>query len=90
LSNCIPSTNSRVVCGRLALLDGDDAVAADALDGIGQHVPMVGSLLAEMAPDLRDLLLAGDLARDALELGDGRLDGLLDARGGRPSGGRPR
>ena len=64
----------------LAFLDGDHAVAADPLDGVGQHVADLRVVIRGDGTDLGDLLLLGDRARElARQLGDGRLDGLLDA-----------
>ena len=62
----------------LALLDGDDAVLADLVDGLGDDRAdlRVGG---RDGGDLGDLLLGVDLLGDVLDGGDGGFDGGLDA-----------
>ena len=63
---------------RLALLDGDDAVLADLVHHLGDDRADLGIGGADRRHG-RDLLAVVDRARLALELGDDRLDALLDA-----------
>ncbi len=62
----------------LALLDGDDAVLADLVDRLGDHL---ADLLVSGRDrrDLGDLLLRVDLDGEVLDARDGGLDGSLDA-----------
>ena len=62
----------------LALLDGDDAVLADLVDGLGDHLAdlLVGG---RDGGHLGDLLLGVDLLGQALDRVDGGLDAGLDA-----------
>ncbi len=62
----------------LALLDGDDAVLADLVDRLGDHLAdlLVGG---RDGGDLGDLLLRVDLVGEILDARDGGLDGGLDA-----------
>ncbi len=62
----------------LALLDVHDAVLADLLDRVGDHVADL-ALARDDRADPRDVLLARDLLGLRLEVFDDRLDGLLDA-----------
>ena len=62
----------------LALLDVDDAVLADLLDRVRDHVADL-TLARRDGGDPGDVLLAGHLDRLLLQVGDDRLDGLLDA-----------
>ena len=62
----------------LALLDVHDAVLADLLDRVRDHVADL-ALARRDGGDPGDVLLAGDLDRLLLEVGDDALDGLLDA-----------
>ena len=63
----------------LALLDGDDAVGADLLEGVGQLLADRLVVVGGDGGDLGDLLLAGDLLGLRLDVLDDRLDGLVDA-----------
>src|SRR5207245_6920904 len=63
---------------RLALLDVHDAVLADLLDRLGQHLADLRRTRGD-GRDPRDVLLAGDLGRLRLQVLDDRFDGLLDA-----------
>ena len=60
------------------LLDGDDPVLADLVDGLGDHLADLAVGRAD-AGDLGDLALVLDVHRDALDGLDGSLDGGLDA-----------
>ena len=62
----------------LALLDVDDAVLADLLDRVRDHVADL-ALTRRDRGDPGDVLLARDLRRLLLEIVHDRLDGLLDA-----------
>ncbi len=62
---------------RLALLHGDDAVLADLVHHLGDDRADLGIGGADRGHG-RDLLAVVDRARLALELGDDRLDALLD------------
>ena len=62
----------------LALLDVHDAVLADLLDRVGDHVADL-ALARGDGRDAGDVLPAGDLLRLRLQVLDDRLDGLLDA-----------
>ncbi len=68
----------RLEVGALALLDGDDAVAAHALHDLGDQVAdlRVGG---GDGGDLRDLFLALDGRRGVADVLDDRLHALLDA-----------
>ena len=63
---------------RLALLDVDDAVLADLLDRVRDHVADL-ALTRRDRRDAGDVLLAVDLLRLPLEVLDDALDGRLDA-----------
>ena len=63
---------------RLALLDRDDAVLADLVHHLGDDLADLGIGGADRGHG-RDLLAVVDRAGAALELGDDRLDALLDA-----------
>ncbi len=63
----------------LGLLDGDHAVLADLLHGVGNQVADLLVGVGGDGADLGDLLLAGGLHRHALQLRDHPLDGLVDA-----------
>src|SRR4029079_4150269 len=63
---------------RLTLLDVHDAVLADLLDRVRDHVADL-ALTRRDGGDPGDVLLAGDLDRLLLEVGDDGLDGRLDA-----------
>ena len=63
---------------RLALLDGDDAVLADLVHHLGDDLADL-RIRGRDRGDGRDLLAAVDVDLVLLELGDDRLDGLLDA-----------
>src|SRR5690625_5449007 len=60
------------------LLDRDDAVLADLLEGLGEQLADL-AILAGDGRDGRDLLLALDLDGDLAELGREGLDSRLDA-----------
>ena len=60
------------------LLDGDDAVLADLLHDLGDHVADLGVVGGD-GGDLGDLVLAGYRLGHAAEVLDGSLDALLDA-----------
>ena len=62
----------------LPLLDVHDAVLADLLDRVGDHVADL-ALARRDRGDPGDVLLAGHLDRLLLQVLDDRLDGLLDA-----------
>ena len=62
----------------LVLLDGDDAVLAHDLHGLGDLVADLGVTSGDGA-DGGDVLLGGDLLGSALHLLDGSVDGLVDA-----------
>ena len=62
----------------LAFLDGDDAVLADLVHHLGDDLADFG-IRGGDGRDGRDLLAAVDVDLVLLELGDDRLDGLLDA-----------
>ena len=68
-----------MVVGCLAFLDGDHAVAADPLDGVGQHVADLGVVIRRDRADLGDLFFLGDGPRHLGQLGHGGLDGLFNA-----------
>ena len=63
----------------LALVDGDDAVFADLLHGLGQHFADLAVAVGGDGANLGHLFGALDLDRHLLELGRDVLDGLLDA-----------
>jgi len=63
---------------RLALFDGDDAVFADLVDGLGDPLADL-SVGGRYRRNLRDLRLVVDFLGERLDAGHGRLDGLLDA-----------
>ena len=78
----MPCDDDDLGLGRLAFLDGDDAVGADLLHGLGQLLADLGLLLAAMvATSVISLSLPVDLLGHALEVLDDALDGLLDAAG---------
>ena len=62
----------------LALLDGDHAVGADLLEGVGQLLADDHVVVRGDGGDLGDLLLAGDLLRLPLDVLDDGRDGLVD------------
>ncbi len=64
---------------RLGLLDRDRAVLADLVHGVGDDVADRLVPVGGDGGDLADLLAVGDLLRDLGQLGDGGLDGLVDA-----------
>src|SRR5881398_2102979 len=63
---------------RLALLDVHDAVLADLLDRVGDHVADL-TLARGDGRDARDVLLARDLLGLLLQVLDDQVDGVLDA-----------
>src|SRR4029079_13059782 len=63
---------------RLTLLDVHDAVLADVLDRVRDHVADL-ALTRRDGGDPGEVLPAADLARLLLEVGDDGLDGRLDA-----------
>ena len=63
----------------LALFDGDDAVFADLVHRIGDHLADLLVLVGGTGADLGDFLGAFDLLAHDLELGDDGLDGEIDA-----------
>ena len=63
----------------LAFLDGDDAVLADLVHGVGDHLADLGVLVGGAGADLGDLLGRVDLLAHAGELIDDCVDGGLDA-----------
>ena len=76
----MPSTNSSVGLGGLAFLDGDDAVLADLLEGVGHQLADGRVVVGADAGDLRHLFLLGQPLGDACRRSlDGRVDGLVDA-----------
>src|SRR5690606_16078836 len=62
----------------LRLLDGDDAVAADLVHGVGDQLADLGVVGGDRG-DLGDGLAVLDRAGELLDAGDGGLDGLVDA-----------
>src|SRR5262245_1877236 len=65
--------------GRLAFLDGDHTVFADALQGIGDQVADCLVVVGADCTDGGDFVLAGDLLGHVEQLFGGRFDGLVDA-----------
>jgi hypothetical protein len=74
----MPSVNSSSRPNGLALLDVHDAVLADLLDRVRDHVADL-ALARRDAGDPGDVLLARDLLGLRLQVLDDRVDGLLDA-----------
>ena len=64
---------------RLALFDGDDAVLADLLHGVGDLLADLGVVVGGDGADEGDVLPAAHGAADVLQLGDDGVDGLLHA-----------
>ena len=79
MSNCMPSTTSRVVSIDLA----SSTVIVPSLPTLSMAsammLPIVVVPVGRDGGDLADLLAVGDLLGDPGELGDGGLDGLVDA-----------
>ena len=65
--------------GGLAFLDGDDAVLADLLEGVGHLLADDRIVVGADGGDLLHLLFLGELLGDALQRVDGRVDGPVDA-----------
>ena len=63
----------------LTLFDGDDAVLADLVHGVGDHLADLLVLVGAGGADLGDFLGILDLLGDALQLGDDGVDGKLNA-----------
>ena len=63
----------------LGLFDRDDALVADLLHRLGDHLADRRVAVGGDRADLRDLVGVGDLAAVLLEVGDDRLDGEVDA-----------
>ena len=63
----------------LAFFDGDDAVLADLVHGVGDHLADLLVLVGRGGADLGDFLGAFDLLGHLLELVDDGLDGHVDA-----------
>ena len=79
MSNCMPSTSSTSGFQRLAFFDGDDAVFADLVHGLGEDLADLGVLIGRAGGDLLDLLAGLDRGAHLLQLVDDGLDGLVDA-----------
>jgi hypothetical protein len=76
----MPSTKSSLDAEGVGLLDGDDAVLADLVDGVGDHLADLLSSAAEMEATWAICSLSStSMAWAAMRL-DGGLDGGLDAR----------
>ena len=65
--------------GRLAFLDGDHAVLADPLQGVGQQLADRLVVVGADRADGGDFVLAGDRLGHVEQLFGGRFDGLVDA-----------
>ena len=64
---------------RFGLLDGDDALIADLLHGLGQHLADFGVAIGGDGADLRDLVISRDLLRALLDVLDDSVDRQVDA-----------
>ena len=72
------------------LLDGDDAVLADLVHRLGDHLADLGVVVRGDRRDVGDLVAALDVTRLRLDRVDRGRDGLLDATLHAPSGWRRR
>ena len=74
----------------LGLLDRDDALVADFLHRLGDHLADLGVAIGRDRADLGDLVVGGDLLRLGLELVDDRLRRRCRCRASGPSDWRRR
>ena len=64
---------------RFRLLDGDDALIADFLHGVGDEPADLGIAVGRNRSDLGDLVVRGDILGVLLQVLDNRSDGEVDA-----------